>query len=188
MKTTSPDRWPKNRRQRDSAVSTSWSSIVVGRRSRSLGGLAPITQPTTIATTKPSASLPSTMTARVSRPRYAMKVDATTTGFTIGAASMNVTAAEGASPFAMSRRATGTDPHSHTGKVTPASAAAGTCSERGSPPSFANVEAGTSTSMPALTKAPSTTNGIASTRREPKTIRRFRIHATCEGSTNRTPT
>ena len=46
----------------------------------------------------------------------------------------------------------------------------GTCSERGRPPILANVDAGTNTSMPALTNAPSTTNGIASTSREPKTI------------------
>ena len=108
-----------------------------------------------------------------------------TTGFTIGAASMNVTAAAGETPLRASRRATGTDPHSQTGKAMPASAAAGSCAARGSRARRANDDAGTNTSIVAETSAPSATNGMASISSEPKTIRRFRSHAICIGCATR---
>src|SRR5215208_6385778 len=97
-----------------------------------------------------------------------------TTGFTIGAASMNVTAAAGDSPFRASLRATGTEPHSHTGNATPASAAAGICAALGSDAIFAKDDAGTNTSIAADIAAPIATNGIASISSDPNTINRLR--------------
>src|SRR5512145_3414030 len=101
---------------------------------------------------------------------------------------MNVIAALGASPFAASRRATGTEPHSQTGNATPAAAAAGSCRLRGSDAMRANADAGTSTSIAADTVAPSRMNGIASTSRDPNTISRFRSQGRLEGSTTRANT
>ena len=66
-----------------------------------------------------------------------------TTGLKIGAASMKVTAAAGCSPRSSSRRATGTDPHSHTGNARPAAAAPGTWSAAGRRPRRANARSGT---------------------------------------------
>src|SRR6476659_2366748 len=147
-----------------------------------------MTQPTQIATSIPIVNRPMTITHSESRPRYATNVDAITTGFTIGAASMNVTAAAGARPLRASRRATGTDPHSHTGNAIPAIAAAGSWTARGSVASFANVEAGTKTSISAETSAPRATNGMASINSDPNTMKRFRSHATWVGCANRAAT
>ena len=108
-----------------------------------------------------------------------------TTGFTIGAASMNVTAAAGDRPFRASLRATGTEPHSQTGKAIPANAAAGSCTARGSRAILANDDAGTNTSIAAETSAPSATNGIASISSDPNTMSRFRSHGICMGWSTR---
>ena len=128
------------------------------------------------------------MTQSESRPRYATNVDATTTGLRMGAASMNVIAADGARPLLASRRATGTEPHSHTGNAIPASAAAGSCSGRGKRARCANVDVGTKTSIAADTNAPNRMNGVASTSSDPKTIRKFCSHAIRSGSATRTTT
>jgi len=74
---------------------------------------------------------------------------------------MNVIAADGVSPRAASRRATGTEPHSQMGKATPAMAAAGSWSALGSPASRSRAVTGTKTSIAAEARAPSNTNGMA---------------------------
>ncbi len=87
-----------------------------------------------------------------------------------------------------SRRATGTDPHSHTGNATPAAAAAGSWSGPGSRPSFSNADDGTKTSMAAETAAPSRMKGIASTSSDENTMSRFWSQAIRAGSITRTRT
>jgi hypothetical protein len=81
--------------------------------------------------TEPRA--PETIGHSASLPRYATTVAAMTIGFRIGAASMNVTAADGDNPLDASRRATGTEPHSHTGNAIPAIPAVGSCKGTGEP-------------------------------------------------------
>ena len=116
------------------------------------------------------------------RPRNATNVEAITTGFSTGAASMNVTAAEGIRPRCISRRATGTEPHSQIGNASPASAAAGSCSGRGRSPSFSNTPIGTNTSTSAAASAPSSTNGSAWISSEPKITKNVRTQAIRPGS------
>ena len=59
-------------------------------------------------------------------PGNATAVDTSTTGLIAGAASRNASAAAGGTPWPMSRRATGTEAHSHPGSTTPAAPATGT--------------------------------------------------------------
>ena len=66
-----------------------------------------------------------------------------TTGFTAGAASRNVTAAAGATPRDISRPAIGTELHSQPGRATPAAAATGTARTGRLGSSRANAEGGT---------------------------------------------
>ena len=110
------------------------------------------------------------MGQKLSRPQYAIDVEAMTMGLRIGAASMNVTEAEGIRPLAISLRATGTEPHSHTGKANPATAAAGICSASGRREIRANAEAGTKTPMNAAINAPTITSGTAWSSKELKMI------------------
>ena len=102
MKKKSPLRCETNRGKRVSSGPTSSSTSSSSGRgfSRSSLRVLPTTHPTATATRNPSAIRPSTITQSVSRPRYATNVDAMTTGLRIGAASMNVTAADGIRPFA----------------------------------------------------------------------------------------
>src|SRR3954463_15805366 len=72
----------------------SCSSSGFGRRSSSVERF-PTTHPTATATRKPRRKRPPTIIHSVVRPRYATNVDARTTGFRTGAASMNVIAAGG---------------------------------------------------------------------------------------------
>ena len=104
-------------------------------------------------------------------------MEAITTGFTTGAASMKVTAAEGSRPFVASRRATGTDPHSQIGIATPASAAAGSWRGLGSSASRSSVPIGTNTSMVAEASAPISTNGSAWISNEPRMMKNVWTHA-----------
>ena len=59
-------------------------------------------------------------------PGNATTVETTTTGLIAGAASMKVRAAAPSAPSPNSRRATGTDPHSHPGRAAPLAAATST--------------------------------------------------------------
>src|SRR5205085_1524753 len=86
---------------------------------------------------------------------------------------MNVTAADGIRPFAASRRATGTEPHSHTGNAMPATPAAGSCKGFGRRVSRSNALDGTKTSIAAEASAPIRTKGTASINSEEKTRRKF---------------
>jgi Predicted permease len=76
---------------------------------------------------------------------------------------MSTIPADGCSPRRISRRATGTEPHSQTGIAKPAAAAAGTCTGAGSRFSRAKDRPGTQTAMAAAAVAPSRMNGSAST-------------------------
>src|SRR4051794_196217 len=76
---------------------------------------------------------------------------------------MNAIPAEGWTPRRIRRRATGTEPHSHTGIAKPASAAAGTCTGVGSWARRAKARAGTNTAIAAEAAAPIRMNGRAST-------------------------
>jgi hypothetical protein len=96
-------------------------------------------------------------------------VEAIPIGLRIGAASMNAIPAWGLRPRRMSRRATGTEPHSQTGMAKPAAAAAGTWSGRGSRPMRENACAGTNTAIRAEATAPSRMKGSASTTIETNT-------------------
>lgn len=75
---------------------------------------------------------------------------------------MKASPAAGCMPLAISLRATGTEPHSHTGKAKPPIAAVGSCKPIGKRPIAAKALSGTNTSIAALTVAPSRTKGKAS--------------------------
>jgi hypothetical protein len=75
----------------------------------------------------------------------------------------------GLMPRRISRRATGTEPHSHTGMAKPAAAAAGTWSGCGRRPMLAKARAGTNTAIRAEATAPIRMKGSASTTIEMKT-------------------
>jgi hypothetical protein len=79
----------------------------------------------------------------VPRPEYATHVEASTTGLITGEASMNAMPAAGCTPRRISRRATGTEPHSHTGNARPPSAAHGTWTPTGSRATRAKSRSGT---------------------------------------------
>ena len=72
---------------------------------------------------------------------------------------MKATDAAGEIPRVRNRRATGTEPHSHTGSANPASATAGTCTGAGSRPTRAKARSGTQTAIAAEISAPSRMKG-----------------------------
>ena len=92
-------------------------------RSKSAPRFRPTATPATAAASRPSEARPATISAPRAWPPYATQVEPSTTGFKTGEASMNVIPAPGWTPRAIRRRATGTEPHSQTGKANPPSAA-----------------------------------------------------------------
>ena len=141
-----------------------------------------------MATSMPSTNRPVTIVHSVVRPRNATNVEAITTGLRTGAASMKVIAADGVSPRSISRRATGTEPHSQIGNSIPASAAAGSCKGRESRPSRSSAATGTKISTSAAASAPITTNGSAWTSNDPKMTRKVRTHSMLSTPVERTAT
>ena len=83
-------------------------------------------------------------------------------GFSTGEASMKAIPAPGSAPRAIRRRATGTEPHSQTGKAKPPSAAPGICSANGSREIQPSEPCGRKTAIAAEARAPTKMNGSAS--------------------------
>ena len=103
-------------------------------------------------------------------PGKATTVDTTTIGLIAGAASMNVRAAAPSAPSPNSRRASGTDPHSHPGRAAPLAAAATTATE-GRRGSHRDSRSGvTNVASSALSSTPSARKGKACTKIPAKTV------------------
>ena len=93
-----------------------------------------------------------------------------TTGLIAGALSMNVSAAAPTAPSPKSRRATGTDPHSHPGNAAPATPAVSTAAAAFFGNQRASRSGETNAAIRPLMTTPSTRNGTACRNTPQKTV------------------
>lgn len=95
-------------------------------------------------------------------PWNATQVEAMDTGFTTGAASMKGKAAPAGTPLRMSRRVTGTTPHSQVGSSSPANSPSAICTGRRLRARRERALSPTYTAMMEDKSEPSSRNGAAS--------------------------
>ena len=103
-------------------------------------------------------------------PGNATAVATSTTGLIAGAASRNVSAAASGTPWPISRRATGTDAHSHPGSTRAAAPATGTAAAGRAGRARRSTAGDTNAAMTPESSTPNTRNGSACTQTATNTV------------------
>src|SRR5690606_15948694 len=136
-------------------------------------------QPMTSAVAREPTNRASTIAGS---PGKATAVDTSTIGLTAGAASRKASAADGATPWPISRRATGTEAHPQPASTIPEAPATPTAADslRGS--TARSTLAGTNAAIAPLSNTPSTRNGRACTPIATKTVDAVRSAGTSNAS------